>query len=296
MSWLLPILKTARLNLRGGHDRALAEAAIHATGVSQNLSPGSRLTVLMSDRGFTLPMGTQEKIILNRDDAGLASLLPTLKGAVLTYGQHPESNITLTRWHPLPAGGLVAEIKINQQKYEFNNRRLLTSNQLRALLPAIAIGHHLKHNLADLMCQLESFELPSGELRGEPGPHGSWLLHRSLDADPESVLADLEALQRQPAERRFLMLGDLSEINPGHTGIYSEISYQAGHIADSVILVGKHSENMSPGLRAADVDTHHFLDPHSAAIWLKQFLRHNDTVFITGGAHMNMPAAVQHLR
>jgi UDP-N-acetylmuramoyl-tripeptide--D-alanyl-D-alanine ligase len=94
-------------------------------------------------------------------------------------------------------------------------------NVLNAL-GAAAAAHAAGVGLPEIVAGLEHMRPVAGRLQLKPGPHGSWLIDDSYNANPSSVRAGIDVLCALPGEH-WLVLGEMAELGEetvvSHAGV-----------------------------------------------------------------------------
>lgn len=95
-------------------------------------------------------------------------------------------------------------------------------NALAAAAAASAAGAAL----ADITAGLAAFRPVGGRLQPKSGPHGSWIIDDSYNANPSSVRAGLDVLRTLPSPR-WLVLGDMAELGERSADAHADIGADA---------------------------------------------------------------------
>jgi UDP-N-acetylmuramoyl-tripeptide--D-alanyl-D-alanine ligase len=162
------------------------------------------------------------------------------------------------------------------------------ANALAAMTAAWALGVP-----PEFSCRaLESFKGVPGRLMALQGVSGVRLIDDTYNANPDSVIAAIEVLARQPG-RRILVLGDLGELGEGAPLMHREVGEAARKAGlDGLfglgVLVGEAVSAFGPGARSTE-------ELSELCDWMKPLLGPELTVLIKGSRFMKMERVVKEL-
>jgi UDP-N-acetylmuramoyl-tripeptide--D-alanyl-D-alanine ligase len=167
-------------------------------------------------------------------------------------------------------------------------------HQARNLMLALAVAEEL--GLPPARWTPLQVDLPGGRSRRvELG--GVLLLDETYNASPEAVLASLALLARQPAGRRFAVLGTMLELGEQSLALHRQVAEEAVALGlDGLVLVvqGEEGEEMvaaaRPLPRLAQVST-----PEEAAVQLAPWLAPGDAVLFKASRGVALEQAISAL-
>ncbi len=205
------------MNARGEIHR-LAEIAEPEVGVITNIGEAhleflGSVEEVAEAKGELLPFLTGDGVaVLNLDDPYLSTLLPRVRGGLVTFGLSARADVCAERTRvsrdgqthfTLCAGGKRQRVRLNVPG------RLNVSNALAAAAVGSALG-------LDLDAIAKGLELaPAAPMRMEKvlHPSGAVIINDAYNANPSSMQVALEAFFRMTnAEEAILVLGDMLEL------------------------------------------------------------------------------------
>ncbi|AEB12179.1 UDP-N-acetylmuramoyl-tripeptide--D-alanyl-D-alanine ligase [Marinithermus hydrothermalis] len=141
-------------------------------------------------------------------------------------------------------------------------------------LAALAVAEVLGQDL-DQVCQhLEALRLPPGRMhlvrRG-----GVLFIHDAYNANPASVRAGLESLDRFPG-RKIVVLGTMKELGPQAEAYHLEAARLAARVAQRAVFVGEYAPQMARLFEGALAVT----DAETARQALKAQVRPGDVIYL----------------
>ncbi len=223
--------------------------------------------------------------VLNGDDPLVRSMAAETRARVVTYGLAPSNDVVGSRLTLDWPRGTTLDVTAGGRTRRIRSALLgdtMASPLLAAVAVALAEGQSLDaaagalERLAPTPLRLQPVELPGGV----------WLLRDEYKSALETVHAALDVLERIPARRKLVVLGDVSE-PPGSQGpIYRELGARLAGIAARVITVGRNHKPLAVGGVRAGADRRTFLDAglsvERAAQLLRAALEPGDVVLLKG--------------
>jgi UDP-N-acetylmuramoyl-tripeptide--D-alanyl-D-alanine ligase len=169
--------------------------------------------------------------------------------------------------------------------------RLTGVHNLRNILAGLAVADALGMDIATLTDAVN--QLQPGKMRGERFTCGGMtILNDSYNSNPEAARSMLDVLQREKAERRIAVLGEMLELGSKSERLHRELgAYAAASNTDVVVGVSGAARfavdaSVENGL---DADAAFFFENAEAAgEFLRGFLRAGDAVLFKGsrGTHL----------
>jgi UDP-N-acetylmuramoyl-tripeptide--D-alanyl-D-alanine ligase len=320
---------------RPGELRRLCEIALPQVGVVTNIGPahletlGSLDAVAAAKAELLEALSPSEGVaILNRDDPFYSTLRSRVSGRVVTFGLAPEADIHI---EDLNENGLQVAMNLNcrssvygiarsQEKRRRGSGRGAAADpqpiqpdraRVQIHLPAIgrhnalnaaaaaAVGWVLGCELKDVRRGLESFRPVA--MRSEVIPwEGRTILNDAYNANPASMLAALETLNRFPTRgRRIAVLGDMLELGADAAEAHRRIGRAV--VSSGVgflITMGSHAAETAEGALASGMSGDHLAvcrEPSEAAQILSRVAERDDVILIKGSRGMRMERILDHL-
>jgi UDP-N-acetylmuramoyl-tripeptide--D-alanyl-D-alanine ligase len=232
--------------------------------------------------------------VLNADDPYLSYWLGQVQGRqVLTFGFAPGAEVRAdpaaveAHW---TEQGFQTRVPVFTPQGEFLLELPLGGlHNLRNALAACAAGLALHLSLTDIQRGLASVQPVAGRLQTSLSPSGVRVIDDSYNANPDSMGAAIEVLQRAPG-RRWLVMGDLAELGESATGLHRGIGERARSAGIERLWC------CGPLSRAA-VDAfgpqgRHFADRSELVLALRPELAAGDTVLVKGSRSAGMEQVV----
>ena len=223
--------------------------------------------------------------ILNGDDPNVMWMARHAPGQVLTFGFRPHNDVWAedieldwphgTRF-TLKAGGAQVRARVG----------LVGRHMLYAPLAAAALGLHLGIDLAETARRLEGLTPMQSRLQPARLPNGAFLLRDEYKSPLETIDAALDLLEQVPAERKVVVMGNISELHDKVSPAYRELGQRVASVADRVLFLGMAYQHFRTGARrgglAADKITNCHRNVKLALQMLPKELRPGDVVLIKG--------------
>lgn len=223
--------------------------------------------------------------VLNGDDPLVRSMARETRARVVTYGLAPSNDVVGSRLTLDWPRGTTLDVTAGGRTRRIQSA-LLGDTMAYPLLAATAVALAEGRSLDVAAGALE--RLSPTPLRLEPVelPGGVWLVRDEYKSALETVHAALDLLERIPARRKLVVLGDVSE-PPGSQGpIYRELGARLAGIAARVITIGRNHKPLAVGGVRAGADRRTFLDAglsvERAAELLRAELEPGDVVLLKG--------------
>ena len=150
-------------------------------------------------------------------------------------------------------------------------------NAALAIAAACELGMSLEEIAQGLM------NTPQPRLRMQRRDRGGVLwLNDAYNANADSVQAALSTLENLPVTgRRFVVLGDMSELGRHTAAAHAEAGVEAATVADGLVALGEHAEVTAQAAQGAGLDVVELVaDAAGAAECLKEWLQPGDAVLL----------------
>lgn len=180
----------------------------------------------------------------------------------------------------------------------------LGEHNCRNALAACAVAVAAQIPLLHIKAGLEKFAPVSGRMQRITLMHDVDLINDTYNANPDSVVAAVDALARFSGQR-YLVLGDMGEVGARGPTFHQELGeYAAKHGIEHFMTIGKLTEVAHKAYRhkKSDGDAHHFGDIEQLSAQLLQDLQQIDPqrnegvrILVKGSRFMRMERVVDAL-
>lgn len=217
--------------------------------------------------------------ILNADDELVAKT--KVRARKITFGVNATADLRAINVSE-SIQGLGAELRFHETTTNLAVP-ILGRQNIYALLAAIAVGISNGIALKNCIAALADYELPPSRLNLLNGVRGSKLIDGSYNANPASMEAALQTLQKlETSGKKIALLGQMNELGPDSEKHHREIGSRAAEVADEVIGVYGKAKQFVEEARRYGKPAQFFETAVSAAIYLQKKLSINDFVLIKG--------------
>ena len=289
---------------------------------------GSQERVVMAKSELVEALAADGIAILNYDDSNVRSMGEKTRARVLYYGLGEGAEVrgsaiagdTLRGCHfTLSYRGQEAHVQLRlpgehqgtREGYPYHGRethvqlRLPGEHGVTIALAAAAAGCAAEMSLDDMRDALEELSPAKGRGEIKPGPNGSTLIDDTYNANRQSIIAIMRAMQNAqiaPGGRRWAVLGDIFEL-----GQYARAEHRASGealagVVDYLVAIGDEARYYVEGaIRSgmpaehvyycdADVENASELEAakRAAADLLKREVRSGDLVLLKGSRGMRI--------
>jgi UDP-N-acetylmuramoyl-tripeptide--D-alanyl-D-alanine ligase len=152
--------------------------------------------------------------MLNYDDPRVRAMSEKTSARVLFYGLSPQAHVFGDEVIGDPLSGLSFTLNYNyiQRRVELH---LPGQHSLMTALAAATAGIAAEMHIDSICAALEELRPPPGRCEIKNGPNGSTLIDDTYNANRQSIIAALEAIQSSELGRkgkRWVVLGDIFEL------------------------------------------------------------------------------------
>jgi UDP-N-acetylmuramoyl-tripeptide--D-alanyl-D-alanine ligase len=159
---------------------------------------------------------------------------------------------------------------------------------------ALALAERFDKPLEGAIQRMAHLEVPGGRMRLERGR--ILLVDDTYNANPLSVTAALETLERLNGTRRIAVLGDMRELGDSAALYHKEIGAFAARGAQMLVAVGAHAGDYAAGARGAGLEVREFADAGSALEAVLGLVQDGDTVLVKGSRAVGLERVAEGLR
>lgn len=223
--------------------------------------------------------------VLNVDDARVAAMAARAHCRVVRFGALASADVrveeTDARW---PGRLRLRAVTPAGERVEVHTR-LVGEHWRTSVAGALAAAWVLEVPAAAAAAAFAGVETVPGRLQPVRLPSGAIFLRDEYNGSVDTAVAAFEVLRTARAERRVLVVTDLSDIE-GHVRHRRRfVADAAARVADALVVVGQSAEvgrrrAIEAGMRAEDV--HAFISLEEAARFLGSELRDGDVVLLKG--------------
>jgi len=223
--------------------------------------------------------------VLNADDAHVLSMRHGTRARVMTYGFAGDSDVRAARLRADWPLGMGFRLRADGREREVRTH-LFGRTMVYPVLAAVAVALAEGLDLDDVLARIEALPPTPGRLQPVPLPGGAFLLRDDYKSSLETIDSAFDALAAVPAERRLVVLGDVSE-PPGSQGpIYRSLGLRVAETASRTFIVGRQFQRYVAGARRAGMAGDRFVRVGGgilrAAEVVRTELRGGDVVLIKG--------------
>jgi UDP-N-acetylmuramoyl-tripeptide--D-alanyl-D-alanine ligase len=184
--------------------------------------------------------------VLNGDDPNVLWMVPRIKARVVKFGMAETNDVRASDiqldWPRGTTFRLHANGKIHDMK-----TRLIGKNGVYAILAAVAVALSEGFSIESILSRIQAVSPTPGRLEPVVLENGVILLRDDFKSSLETIDAALDILEEIPAERKIVIMGEVSE-PPGSQGpIYGKIGERIGRIASKAILIGGNYQRYATG-------------------------------------------------
>jgi UDP-N-acetylmuramoyl-tripeptide--D-alanyl-D-alanine ligase len=193
--------------------------------------------------------------------------------------------------------GLNLELTDSSSTFQFVGHSVFVSSPsekvAEAALGALAVAQQFGLNLETAIERIKNVEVPGGRMRIERGKVN--LIDDAYNANPLSLTAALEVLERQPG-RKIAVIGDMRELGEHSQQYHLEIGKRAGEVAPIVIAVGREAETLASAARASGAKANAFATALEAVPAVEAILELGDVVLVKGSLSVGMKVISEAVR
>jgi UDP-N-acetylmuramoyl-tripeptide--D-alanyl-D-alanine ligase len=184
--------------------------------------------------------------VLNGDDPNVLWMKGQTRANVITYGTGDSNDVRATDIHLDWPQGMRFRVHAGGATRELHTR-LIGRHMVYPVLAAVAVALAKGLSLDECAPRLEGLTPTPGRLHLQQLENGAVLVCDYFKSSYETVTAALDALSEIPAQRRIVVLGEVSE-PPGSQGpIYRAFGERVAQIAARAIFVGKNFQRYKAG-------------------------------------------------
>ncbi len=212
-------------------------AVVTSIGSEHNRSLGSLEITRREKSEMVRIIPASGVAVLNGDDPNIRWMMNRTKAHVVTFGFDPKhdvsaSDVTLDwprgTWFRLHAAGETREMHV----------RLMGRTMVYPILAAVAATLSEGFSLDEILPKLEALPPTPGRLEPVEVSNGAMILRDDFKSSLETIEVALDLFSQVGAQRRIVVLGDISEPMGSQGPIYRHIGERIARIASRAIFVG----------------------------------------------------------
>ena len=220
--------------------------------------------------------------VLNADDPYVYAMRNRTAANVITYGLSDEAMVrgenVFCRWPDL----MSLDVCFEGNRYHVQTR-LLGVHWAWAVLAALSTGIACGVELERGIGALEAFEPVESRMSQHTTPDGVVFIRDDNKAPLWTVKACVDFLRSAQADRKFLVVGSISDTPKGDSQRHRSVIKEARGAVDGIFFVGNHARS---ALKArADKDDHSIMafdNLHSLNSYFADYLKSGDLVLLKG--------------
>ncbi len=239
--------------------RHLAEITRPRVGIVTNIAEShlasfGSLEQIVREKGRLIEaLPADGTAILNADDPRVAAMAERTQARVLTYGLHAEADLLGDGVQVTPAG---TSLQVHWRgETHLLSIPFLGAHHAYTVLAAVAAGLVYGVPWEAMARALASVERLPGRTRLLPGLNDALLLDDSYSAIPTSALAALETLRALPAQRRFVVLGDMVDLGEAAEEGHRQVGQRVADVADRLITKGDLAHHAADAARGTGMSS-----------------------------------------
>lgn len=234
--------------------------------------------------------------VINADDPELMAL-PLPQGTRrITYGIERFANVMASN---IRLGRQVDFTLHLEQEVVETHIPLPGRHQVYNALAAAAAARVMRVKPLRIAAGLQQVEMAAGRLEVRELHNGITVLDDSYNANPQSMVAALDVLEKWPASgRRIAVLGDMLELGDAAPHCHAEIGARTAQVADIVLVYGQWSAEVAESAHANGMNRPQIMcmqDHAEICAWLQRHIKAEDCLLIKGSRGMRMEKIVEFL-
>jgi UDP-N-acetylmuramoyl-tripeptide--D-alanyl-D-alanine ligase len=223
--------------------------------------------------------------ILNGDDPNVLWMKTQTRARVITFGMNDVNDVRASEIRLDWPEGTRFKLHLDGKAYDMKVR-LLGRHMVYPILAAAAVAHAEGFPADEFLLSLERLMPTPGRMQPVHLESGAIILRDDFKSSLETVKTALDVFSEIPAQRKMVVLGEVSE-PPGSQGpIYWKIGERAAEIASRVVFIGGNFQRYAAGAVRAGLPRHSIInarrDVFHAVKALQDDLGTGDVVLIKG--------------
>ncbi|MBD3375258.1 hypothetical protein GF406_09500 [candidate division KSB1 bacterium] len=184
--------------------------------------------------------------VLNGDDPNVTWMKTQCNGNVLFYGFAPSNDVRILEHRIDWPRGMRVRISLNGKDY-FIRTRLWGEHMVYPIAAAVATASIYNMDIEQVIDRLATLEPTQERLAVQKLENEIYLLRDAFKSSPETIHRALDLVEKIPAKRKMIVLGEISE-PPGSQGpIYRRVGERLAGLFEYVVIIGSNFQRYSTG-------------------------------------------------
>ena len=280
----LPLEVGDGVGMLGVFTRALQpEVALVLNTGDEHLSlHGSATAVVAELAEVTSRLPANGVAVLNADDPGVNALADTTSARVVWFGKRPDSVVRITDAARDGQGRLVVTLQVADEQFVVRTR-LIGLHYATVVAGVIATAVTLGIPTAAACERLATLPVTPSRLEPFRSSKRALILSDDFKATPETTLAGLREVAELSAARRWLVLGDLTNLPDTRLGDhYRDIAVAAARVGDEVVTYGPEWRDQRAAWDGMEASVTQFDDLAAAAAFVANGHGPHDLIYVKG--------------
>ncbi len=260
-------------------------AVVTAIGSEHHLSFGT-LERTRDEKAHMLRVLKPEGLaVLNGDDPNVLWMATQTRARIVFYGVGPDNGVRAENIRRDDEGRLLFTLCLGGKHHEVRSK-FFGRHQIYSLLAAAAVANEEHIPYANIVAGLEAARPQEQRLNTIRLESGVTILSDEAKSSFETIETALDTLAEMPAQRRIVVLGEISE-PPGSQGpLYRELGRRFAGFIDFGVHVGRMHRRYAAESERAGLPRDRFVNADTSVIraaeLLRAELRPGDLVLIKG--------------
>jgi UDP-N-acetylmuramoyl-tripeptide--D-alanyl-D-alanine ligase len=223
--------------------------------------------------------------ILNGDDPHVLWMKGTTTRRVITYGFNDTNEVRASDWQMIWPEGSRFQVHLNGVTYPLRTR-LHARHMAYPVLAALAVVYATNQDMVAAVTALERLTPARSRMQVVKLPNGARIIQDDYKSSPETIETALDFLRAIPADRRLVVLGNVTEPPDPQRQVYRMIGRRFAQFADLAFLLGSMDQAYASGAAAAGMARERIFkfrnDLRQAIEVLRKTLQPGDVLIVKG--------------
>lgn len=240
----------------------------------------------------------QNYLVLNYDDETVREIGDNSRLKKIYFGFSEKAEI------------FVSDIKLNHgTNFKINYKGSVVpfwlentfgKEQIYGALATAAVGITFGLNLVEISQSLKKYQPPAGKMRLLEGINGSYIIDNTEEVTPFSMIEAIKILEKIPGfKKKIAVLGDILSVGKYTIEAHERIGETIGKNIDFLFTIGQRAKFIAKEAFERGMDKNKifsFEDVESSIEKLKEIIKRDDLVLITGSKEIKMTKIVDEIR